>query len=150
MKPKILPIVYVMIFAALMYVMASMIGSPKIELDNRSLISIIVFMFGVLIVLVGGYQFRKASTTVNPLLPEESSKLVTSGIYRYSRNPMYIGFFLFLLAWSILLGSLVTLLVLPIFVLLITKVQIVPEEAILEEKFQNEYRQYKSNVRRWI
>lgn len=130
--------------------MASMIGSLKIELDSRSLISIIVFIFGVLIVLVGGYQFRKASTTVNPLLPEESSKLVTSGIYKYSRNPMYIGFFLFLLAWAILLGSLVTLLVLPIYVLLITKVQIVPEEVILEEKFQNEYRQYKSNVRRWI
>lgn len=133
-----------------MYIMASMIGSLKIELDSRSLISIIVFIFGVLIVLVGGYQFRKASTTVNPLLPEESSKLVTSGIYKYSRNPMYIGFFLFLLAWAILLGSLVTLLVLPIYVLLITKVQIVPEEVILEEKFQNEYRQYKSNVRRWI
>ena len=139
-----------MLFAGLMYVMALMTGSPKIELYSRSLTSIIVFIFGVLIVLVGGYQFRKASTTVNPLLPEESSKLVTSGIYRYSRNPMYIGFFLFLVAWSILLGSLVTLLVLPIYVLLITKVQIVPEEVILEEKFQNEYRQYKSNVRRWI
>ena len=133
-----------------MYVIAPTTGSLKIELDGQSLISIIVFMFGIIIISISGYQFRKASTTVNPLLPEESSKLITSGIYRFSRNPMYIGFLLFLLAWAIFLGSLVTLLVLPIFILLITIVQIVPEEAILEEKFHNEYRQYKSNVRRWI
>ncbi len=150
MKPKVLPIIYVIIFAVCMYLIASMIDLLKIELHNRGLISVAISIFGVFIIWLGGYQFKKASTTFNPLAPEEATQLVTSGIYRYSRNPMYIGFLLLLLAWAIFLGSLFALLVLPVFVLLISIVQIRPEEKALEDKFGDAYRHYLSSVRRWI
>ena len=133
-----------------MYITALISDSLEIELGIRSLASIIIIILGVLIVLIGGYQFKKNSTTVNPLVPEDSSKLVTSGFYNFSRNPMYIGFLLFLFAWALFLGSLFALLFLPIFVLVINVVQIVPEEKILGEKFGDEYRKYISRVRRWV
>ena len=133
-----------------MYITALISDSLEIELGIRSLASIIIIILGVLIVLIGGYQFKKNSTTVNPLVPEDSSKLVTSGLYNFSRNPMYIGFLLFLFAWALFLGSLFALLFLPIFVLVINVVQIVPEEKVLEEKFGDEYRKYISRVRRWV
>ena len=150
MKLKILPIVYVIIFAALMLVIGYATNTINFTFRNQGPIAGLIFISGISIVLIGGYQFRKTSTTVNPLNPEESSKLVTTGIYRFSRNPMYIGFFLFLVAWDVILGSIPSLIMLPVFVLLINEVQIKPEEAILKEKFGTEYEMYLKNVRRWI
>ncbi len=148
--PKLLPIAYVIIFAVLMYVAAVATGTLDISPVTHWPIVVAIFAAGILIILIGGYQFKAASTTVHPLKPEESTQLVTTGIYRFSRNPMYVGFFLFLLAWTVLLGSLIVFLILPFFVLLITKVQILPEEEVLQKKFGEDYLNYKSSVRRWV
>ncbi len=133
-----------------MYALSRLIDLWSFKFEGQMLGVVLVFIVGVVIVVVGGYQFRKASTTVHPLKLEESSKLVTNGIYRFSRNPMYIGFLLFLLAWALFLGSVVAFLLLPVFVVLITKVQIVPEESVLSKIFGEEYINYKKRVRRWI
>lgn len=150
MKPRFLPIIYVIVLAILMYVAAFATGTLNVSFYSQGLIAVIILFLGALIVLISGYQFRMVSTTVNPLKPEESTQLVTTGIYQFSRNPMYTGFFMFLLAWAVLLGSFVAFLILPIFVMLITKVQILPEEVVLQEKFGQDYIAYKNRVRRWI
>ena len=82
--------------------------------------------------------------------PENTQILVTTGMYRFSRNPMYLGLLLLLTGWSIYLGAVSAILLLPLFVLVLTKMQIQPEEIILEELFGQSYIEYKLKVHRWI
>lgn len=110
-------------------------------------------MFIVLALFLDIYsllQFLRGSTTINPLHPEKTEKLITTGMYRYSRNPMYVGLLYLLMGWSLILGSLSPIFMLPVFILLITKQQILPEEKVLEEIFGQQYRDYKQTVRRWL
>lgn len=94
--------------------------------------------------------FFKHHTTPNPFKPGKTKHLVTDGFYRYSRNPMYLGLLMLLKSWAIYLGSLTPFLILPLFILILTFSQIIPEEKILEEKFGQTYLDYKSKVRRWL
>ena len=82
--------------------------------------------------------------------PEKSSALVCTGIYKYSRNPMYLGMALLLLAWAIYLASAWALLGVLAYVLYITRFQIIPEERVMEKLFGQEYLAYKAKVRRWL
>jgi len=147
---KVLPIAYVILFGIMMYVSSELFPSYAFELENAWFLSTVVFFLGVSITAISGLQFRKSSTTVNPLTPEKTSCLVVTGIYRFSRNPMYVGFFLFLFSVSIYLTNVVTLFFLPLFSLIINKFQIQPEEKVLETIFGDEYRQYLKSVRRWV
>lgn len=94
--------------------------------------------------------FRQAGTTINPMSPDKSSYLVTSGIYRLSRNPMYVGLLLLLAAWGVYLANVVSFLGLPAFALYMNHFQIVPEEQVLQTKFADEFVAYKQRVRRWL
>lgn len=105
---------------------------------------------GLLFVLAGGISFRRARTTVNPLKPEAASALVTSGIYRYTRNPMYVGFALWLLAWGLYLASPLVLLGVLGFVLYMNRLQIAPEERALGRLFGADFAAYRQRVRRWL
>lgn len=96
------------------------------------------------------WLFFRAKTTFNPMNPSNTSHLVITGLYRISRNPMYLGLLLMLIGWALYLGSVSPLLVLPLFVWLLTKMQIEPEEEILIQKFGQEYKDYQRRVRRWI
>jgi protein-S-isoprenylcysteine O-methyltransferase Ste14 len=87
---------------------------------------------------------------VNPTQPETSSTIVTSGIYRWSRNPMYAGFLLILAGWAVQLASIAAVLLLPAFVLYMNRYQIQPEERALTDKFGAEYLSYRRRVRRWL
>ncbi|MBM7034787.1 methyltransferase family protein [Vibrio ulleungensis] len=100
--------------------------------------------------LLGVWEFKRHQTTVNPMVPKSSASLVRSGIFQYSRNPMYLGFLLFLLAFGILLGDIQSLLVVPLFFCYITVFQIIPEERALQDIFGNEYKKYQREVRRWL
>jgi protein-S-isoprenylcysteine O-methyltransferase Ste14 len=94
--------------------------------------------------------FFRSHTTANPMKPESSSKIVTSGLYQCSRNPMYVGLLMILLGYAIWLGGLTPFLMLPLFIFLITTQQIIPEEETLQKKFGQEYLDYKARVRRWL
>lgn len=107
-------------------------------------------LLGVACDLSGLLAFRQAHTTINPLHPERSAVLVTGGIYRLTRNPMYIGLNLLLAAWAVWLGSLWAALMLPLGMAYLTRFQIQPEEAILREKFGSAYVDYCRRVRRWL
>jgi protein-S-isoprenylcysteine O-methyltransferase Ste14 len=105
---------------------------------------------GLLFDLSGLLVFLRRRTTINPLRPERASVLVTSGAYRITRNPMYVGLGCLLLAWAVYLWSPWSLLGPVFFVAWITRFQIVPEERVLEEKFGEDYRAYRARVRRWL
>ena len=105
---------------------------------------------GVALDVMGILAFRRARTTVNPLKPERASSMVTHGIYRFTRNPMYLGMVMFLLAWAIHLAALLPFIGPLVFVLYITRFQIRPEERALKELFGDEYVAYAARVRRWL
>lgn len=105
---------------------------------------------GVVVALAGVAAFRRARTTVNPLTPSSSSAIVTDSVYRYSRNPMYVGFLLLLIAWAVYLSHLAAFALVPAFVAYMNRYQIEPEERALGVKFGAAYADYCARVRRWI
>lgn len=113
-------------------------------------LAILIAAGGLAIMLLAAWQFRRAGTTVNPMRPEDSSELVSGGIYRLTRNPMYLGDVFLLTGWGLYLSAPVALLLIPLFILWIDRFQIPGEEAALEARFGPAYRQYRERVRRWI
>ncbi len=97
---------------------------------------------GVAIAVAARMRFRRVGTTVNPLDPSRASHLVTDGVFRVSRNPMYLGLVLLLIGWAIWLGSASPWLVPPLFVIVLTVVQIIPEEQALGRRFGEQYLSY--------
>jgi protein-S-isoprenylcysteine O-methyltransferase Ste14 len=100
--------------------------------------------------IAAGWTFRRASTTVNPLRPQNAARLVTGGPNRFSRNPMYLSLALLLLAWAVWLGHAAALALWLLFPLFITRFQILPEERALAARFGAEYAAYCAKVRRWL
>ena len=98
----------------------------------------------------GVLAFRRARTTVNPTTPEKATSLVSSGVYRITRNPMYVGLFCVLVAWAVFLSSAWALLGPVAFALYIDRFQIAPEERALTKLFSSEYADYQAKVRRWL
>jgi protein-S-isoprenylcysteine O-methyltransferase Ste14 len=105
---------------------------------------------GVAVAIGGVIAFRRARTTVNPLKPETSSALVCTGVYSFTRNPMYLGMALVLVAWAAFLSSVWSLAGLALFAWYITRFQIVPEERVLEKLFGASFAEYRQRVRRWL
>jgi protein-S-isoprenylcysteine O-methyltransferase Ste14 len=110
----------------------------------------VLVIAGVFFSAAGIVSFRLARTTINPTKPESTSSLVSSGIYRITRNPMYVGLSFFLVAWAIFLSSGWALLGPVAFVLYIRRFQIAPEERALANLFGSEYAAYRARVRRWL
>ena len=109
-----------------------------------------IALIGAAIDVTSILSFRRAKTTINPMKPRATSALVTTGTYKYSRNPMYVGLLFFLLAWAAYLGSALTLAGPVLFVLYMNRVQITPEEKVLAEMFGTSYSEYCVRVRRWF
>ena len=105
---------------------------------------------GGLVALGGLWAFQRAHTTFNPLHPERASALVQGGVYRFTRNPMYLGMALVLLGWAVWLGNAAALAGPPLAVWLLTALQIQPEERILRQRFGAHYERYAARVRRWL
>jgi protein-S-isoprenylcysteine O-methyltransferase Ste14 len=117
---------------------------------NNNIISLFLLILGLAIFLSALKSFRKQKTTVNPLKPKQASSLVTSGIFKFSRNPMYLGMLIVLLSISFkfnLIGGIITSL---FFYVFITKFQIISEEIAMNELFGNQFIDYSKKTRRWI
>jgi len=147
---KIPPAVYLLLTAGSMWLLdhsrpiAEMIPAPWNKLG---------YLFIIFALFTGGaslLQFLRSHTSMNPIHPDNAKSLVTTGMYRITRNPMYAGLLFLLVGWGFLLGSFSPFLLLPVFILLMTTQQIIPEERILEEKFGQQYRDYKESVNRWF
>ena len=138
------------LFGLLMWLVSRYVPGPDMAHSVRLALALVVLAVGVGFSLAGVVSFRQARTTVNPLKPETASALVRSGVYRYSRNPMYVGFAMALLAWALYLFSPVSLLGVLGFVLYMNRFQIRPEERALGNVFGGEFETYKAQVRRWL
>ena len=147
---KIPPVVQVVIIAGLMWALAGLLPGLSFAIPGSPLVALGIVMTGVVVALLGVLEFRTAGTTVDPRAPEQSASLVVRGVYRVSRNPMYVGFLLMLTGWAVFLGNIVSLLLLPVFILYMNRFQIVPEEQYMREKFGEAYAQYQATVRRWL
>jgi protein-S-isoprenylcysteine O-methyltransferase Ste14 len=146
---KVPPVALTFLFAALMW-LSSVYSPLAVALPWRDAMAIIFCGVGLFIALAGILPFRQANTTVNPLTPEATTVMVTSGIYRFSRNPMYLGFFLALVGWATYLSYLLAFALLPLFVLYLNRFQILPEERILAAKFPHAFAAYRNSVHRWL
>lgn len=147
---KVPPVAQVIVTAAAMYSVSKMTPSLKFFFNNSTKLAVGSGAIGLGSGIMGVVQFKKAQTTPNPQALEEVSSLVTSGIYRYSRNPMYVGLVFILLGWALYLSHLLAFVWLPIFVLYMTRFQIWPEERAMKQKFGDAYQAYLTRVRRWI
>jgi protein-S-isoprenylcysteine O-methyltransferase Ste14 len=94
--------------------------------------------------------FRRARTTVNPMTPQASSALVTGGIYRFTRNPMYLAMLIVLAGWGYVVANGAALAMLPLFVAYLNRFQIQPEERALAARFGEGFERYRASVRRWL
>ncbi|MBI4986483.1 MAG: isoprenylcysteine carboxylmethyltransferase family protein [Rhodocyclales bacterium] len=147
---RIPPLVLLLVYAAAMWLAATWQPALAFVLPWRVALAAALAAAGVACVLAGGAQFRKAATTVNPTRPGTASSMVTTGIYRHSRNPMYLGMLLALAAWAIFLAHPLAFPFLPAFVAYMNRFQIGPEERALAAKFGAGFAAYRQTVRRWL
>ena len=123
---------------------------PKIEVKNEFIFGSFMIISGLIIILSAIILFKKYQTTITPLNPSNATKLITDGIYKFSRNPMYLGLLLVLLGISTILNPIGGLFLIPLFILYLNFFQIIPEENAMVDLFKDEFLDYKKNVRRWI
>ena len=123
---------------------------PKIEIKNEIIFGSFMIISGLIIILSAIILFKKYQTTITPLNPSNATKLITDGIYKFSRNPMYLGLLFVLFGISIILNPTGGLFLIPLFILYLNIFQIVPEENAMVDLFKDEFLEYRKNVRRWI
>jgi len=130
----------------------SALYSPRLELNTTitHLVSISLLVIGIAFCVTGMISFHREKTTINPLKPETTTSLVTSGVYSFSRNPMYLGLALALLSFSVYLRSPSSIIGFIFFVLYINRFQIKPEEKHLYAIFGGGFVQYTQTVRKWL
>lgn len=151
LEHKVPPPVVGVVTAAAMWWLVSTIGQVATPGQGlRAWLVGVLVAVGLAIDLAGLLAFRAHRTTFNPLRPERASSLVSTGVYRITRNPMYLGMASLLLAWVLYLGSWLALAGPLAYVLYLNRFQIVPEERALLALFGDEYRQYMARVRRWL
>lgn len=151
LKTKIPPPIVGLVFAVLIWAISKATPTMPILTEQQSLlVAVILLLAGVGFAISGMLAFRAASTTVNPLQPHQASALVTSGVYKITRNPMYIGLATVLVAWSTFLGAPLGLVGVVGFMGYIHYLQIIPEEQALVRLFGAEFEAYQASVRRWL
>lgn len=136
--------------AAVMWGAVSLVPQAQLSIPRRQGCGLGCAALGAVIALTGVWAFRQRGTTINPLQPEQASALVATGIYRFTRNPMYLGMWLALLGWALFLSNAAALVGLVLFVVVLNRLQIAPEERILARLFGGEFEAYCSRVPRWL
>lgn len=147
---RIPPLLVVIGFGLAMYGASWLLPQTNFAMPGQPYLSWIFAVLGGVTIVSCILAFRRMKTTVDPRSPEKASSVVKVGIYRITRNPMYLGMLLLLTAWAFYLANVIAILLLAGFVLYMTQFQIKPEERILREKFGVEYEEFLTKVRRWI
>lgn len=147
---KIPPPVYAIGIGVIMWLFNRYFPVANIIETPWNRVGIAIIIAAVSLDLWSLFLFLKKHTTPNPMKPENTTGIVTGGLYQYTRNPMYLGLLIILFGFAMWLGSLTPFLMLPVFYYVITEMQIKPEERMLEKNFGNEYLNYKNSVRRWL
>jgi protein-S-isoprenylcysteine O-methyltransferase Ste14 len=148
METKIPPPLVTLIFGLSIYFSRELF--PTIEIKYSFYVGIFLLLLGFLILISAVRLFRIDQTTVNPLSPKQATKLVTEGIFKFSRNPMYLGMACVLASLAMFFNIIGGIVFIALFCAYITKFQIVPEEKAMLDLFSEDFDQYKQTTRRWI
>lgn len=147
---KVPPPVVALILALAMWAVSRLTPTFEVDAPLRIAAAVSIALIGGAFSAAGITAFRGARTTLNPMKPETASSLVTTGIYRLTRNPMYVGLLFVLAGWAAFLCAPWTLAGPVVFVAYMTRFQIAPEERALMSAFGEEYGSYRARVRRWL
>jgi len=149
LETRVPPPVVLLLAAALMWCLANL-SPASLHWPGTGWLAAALGTAGLALNLVPKWWFGRAGTTVNPMRPQATSRLVVAGPYRFSRNPMYLGHALLLLAWASVLAQPFALAGVGLYLAWITRFQILPEERMLTERFPDAYPAYRRRVRRWL
>ena len=141
---KIPPPLVTLFFGTMIYYSTAFI--PSVSFKYQCLLAVLVLIIGFTIILAAILTFRRLQTTINPLQPTEATSLAISGIFRLSRNSMYLGMLLILIAVSLASGAIAGLLLRPVFIAYISFFQFLPEEQAMPELFSDQYAEYCKKV----
>ncbi len=147
---KVPPVALTVVFAIVMWAASSVFSAAFLPMPGAYIVAFAFTFIGGGIAIAGVSAFRRHDTTVHPMKPETTVSIVTNGIYRFTRNPMYLGLALVLMGWAMFLANLAALLLVPAYVAYMTRFQIQPEERALLAKFGPDYAEYMAAVRRWV
>ncbi|MSU51917.1 MAG: isoprenylcysteine carboxylmethyltransferase family protein [Opitutaceae bacterium] len=147
---KVPPPAVALIFGLTMWGISLFTFTVEVSFLARIILSMAVALVGGAFSLLGGIALRRAKTIINPMKPEGASSLVTGGVYRVTRNPMYVGLLFVLLGWAAFLAAPWSLVGPVALVLYISRFQITSEERVLTPLFGEAYSNYKTKVRRWL
>ena len=148
MKNTVPPPIVTLICVLLIYLSKPFF--PELIFNYSSQISLFFLISGLIIILISFQIFKKEKTTINPIKIEKASSLVTNGIFKYSRNPMYLGMLLILISISIKFNFYGGILIVGFFFYFITYFQILPEEKAMLKLFGKDFINYKNKTRRWF
>jgi len=147
---KVPPPLVALIAALLMWFMAVVSPSVEVQFVYRLCAALALALAGSAVRLAAHIAFWRASTTVNPTKPGQTSAIVSSGIYRLTRNPMYLGRAVQLLGWAAFLANPLAFLLVPLYLVYVNRFQVVAEERTLLARFGPEYAAYQGEVPRWL
>jgi len=147
---RIPPVAVMLVTAAAMWAVTHVVPSVNAARPARLAVAVPLALAGLLVALAGVREFRRARTTLHPQKPEATSSVVRSGIYSRSRNPMYLGMLLVLVAWGAWLANFASLALAAALVPYLNRFQIEPEERAMARNFGADYAEYLRKVRRWL
>lgn len=150
LRLKIPPVAVALVIAGAMWLVAKFTPQLRVMVPGRLMLAASIATAGGVVAVLGLIEFWRARTSVDPMRPDRASMLVTSGVYRVTRNPMYLGLLLVLLAWAFVLGHVLALAGLPGFIAYMNRFQIRPEEEALARRFGAGFSDYARTVRRWL
>jgi protein-S-isoprenylcysteine O-methyltransferase Ste14 len=147
---KIPPDVVWVAVAGLMWLTSRVTAGLEVAESLRRPLALILIVIGTALILTARFALNRAGTTWHPTDPGRTTALVTSGVYRFSRNPTYLGMQIVLLSWAVVLANPAAALISALFVVYIARFQIRPEELTLALSLGQDYSAYTQRVRRWV
>lgn len=147
---RIPPLALFVVLASAIWAVSKYFPAANLALPGRQIIALISILLGLAVISAGVVEFRRRKTTMSPFSPEQTASVVSSGIYHWTRNPMYLGMALALFGVAVWQANLFGFVVVLLFCVYLTRFQIVPEERMLLKLFGEEFAAYMNQVRRWI
>ena len=147
---RVIPDIVWLVSAGLMWLVATLTPTLSVGVWLRLVGTAALLAAGIGLIVAARVELARAHTTFNPVAPDRSSELVTTGVYRFTRNPIYLGMLLVLIALAAWLSNLYSLVLPVVFVVYITRWQIQPEERVLRARFGPDYDDYAVRVGRWL
>jgi len=147
---RIPPPIVALVAGMLMWPASRLAPWATVDVAGSPVIALCLAVTGIVVDVAGLISFRRVQTTVSPIKPGAATSLVIAGLYKYTRNPMYVGLLLVLVGWASYLSNALGFAMVPLAALYLTRFQIIPEERALARKFGADYADYQGRVRRWL